>query len=189
MNIAVKLAATFVVGIALGIGVTWFTVERNVAESVKDGPWETNLQIGSPSSDLYTRASVALNGLFAFNRAETIYYLATKDSAGDALNGSCQYEIDGRDPDARWWSLTAYGRDKYLIANPAHRYAFDKTNVWRVADGHFSISVGSRPQQTNWIPVTGSSFSLVLRLFDPDPRIARAPEHARLPDIKRTECL
>jgi hypothetical protein len=189
MHLAIKLAVTLVVGIALGLGATWYAVDRNVPGAVNDGPWQTNLLIASPSSDPYTRAAVALHGLFALNRSEVIYYLATSDSQGASLNGACRYEIDGRDPDARWWSITAYGENEYLIPNPTNRYSVDKTSVWRTSSGRLSIAVGSRPQPSNWIPVTGNAFSLVLRLFNPDPGISLAPEHASLPAIKRIGCL
>jgi hypothetical protein len=188
MNAAVKVTATIIVGIALGFGATWLTVVQRIPETVSDGPWQTNPQIGSASSDLYTRASVALNGLFAVDRSEVVYFVATRDSAGDALSGDCQYEVTGRDPDSRWWSLTAYGTDDYLIANPANRYFVDKSSVWRAAGRGFSIAVGSTPQPSNWLPVTGSSFSLMLRLFEPSATVSRAPERASLPAIRRTGC-
>ncbi|MGD0192086.1 MAG: DUF1214 domain-containing protein [Rhizomicrobium sp.] len=188
MNAAIKATATVIAGIALGLGATWFTVVRHIPETIGDGPWRTNLQIGSESSDLYTRASVALNGLFAIDRSGVVYYVATTDSAGDALRGDCQYEVSGHDPDSRWWSLTAYGADDYLIANPANRYFVDKTSIWRPAGRSFSVAVGSTPQPSNWVPVTGSSFNLVLRLFEPAAPIAATPQRADLPAIRRTGC-
>jgi hypothetical protein len=188
MNAAVKVTATIIAGIALGLGATWLTVVYRIPETVGDGPWRTNPQIGSDSGDLYTRASVAVNGLFAVDRSEVIYYVATTDSSGDDLSGDCQYEVTGRDPNARWWSLAAYGADDYLIANPANRYFVDKSSVWRSAGGDFSIAVGPTPQPSNWLPVTGSSFSLMLRLFEPAAALSRAPERADLPDIRRTGC-
>lgn len=189
MHVAAKIAATLVAGTALGLAATWLTVGREVPASVEDGPWETNLLIGSPAGDPYTRAAVALHGLFAFNRHEVIYYLATQDSSRQPLDGACLYEVEGADPKARWWSLTAYGDDEYLIPNPADRYSVDKSSVLRLPDGQFTIDIGPRPQPQNWIPVTGRSFSLVLRLFNPDPGIARAPDHVLLPSIVRRGCL
>jgi hypothetical protein len=188
MHWGAKVAASLVAGIALGLGATWMSVVRTMPGAVVDGPWQTNLLIGSAQSDLYTRAAVALNGIFALNRNEAIYYVATRDSDGAALQGDCRYEVSGRDPEARWWSLTAYGSDEYLIANPTNRYSIDKSSVWRLTGGRFSISVGPRPEPVNWIAATGSSFSLVLRLFNPAWRVSASPAHAVLPRIRRIGC-
>ena len=94
-----------------------------MGDSVADGPWKTSLVAGSPQSDPYTRARVALHGLLALNRKETIYYTATEDSDGAKLDGNCRYEVRGRDPNTRWWSITAYGADDYLIPNPGNLYS------------------------------------------------------------------
>ena len=39
----------------------------------------------------------------------------------------------GRDPEARWWSITAYTRDHFLIETPSHRYSVDKSSAVRAA--------------------------------------------------------
>lgn len=188
MVLAAKIAATALAGIVLGLAATWAVLEFYVPGAVSDGPWTTNLSIGSPAGDAYTRAIVALHGLFALNPSEAIYYLAIKDSQGTRLNGACTYAVEGRDLDARWWSITAYGENEYLIPNPTNRYSVDKSSVWRRRDGGFSIVVGTRPQASNWIPVTAGHFSLVLRLFNPGPGIAAAPARAVLPPIRNLGC-
>jgi len=105
MHVAVKILVVVVVGVLLGLGATWFVTSRGgMGDSVVDGPWKTSLVVGSPQSDPYTRARVALHGLLALNRNETIYYTATTDNEGHALDGHCVYEIRGRDPNTRWWS-------------------------------------------------------------------------------------
>src|SRR5512147_772001 len=78
---------------------------------VESGVWATNQNIGSSGAGAYLRAGVALGGLLALNAGETVYYTATTDDAGAPLRSSCQYRVEGRDPDARWWSITAYGAD------------------------------------------------------------------------------
>lgn len=188
MYFAVRVAVTLLVGLALGLGATWLAVDVFIPGAVNNGAWTTNLSIGSPESNPYTRAAVALHGLFALNPSETVYYVAMKDERGEVLNGACSYEIVGRDPPARWWSITAYGPDEYLIANPTNRYSIDRSNVWRGRDGRMAIAVGTAPQPSNWIPVTGGKFTLVMRLFNPDSVVTRSPDRAPLPRVERVGC-
>jgi hypothetical protein len=155
---------------------------------VSDGPWKTNLTTGSAQNNPYQRAAVAVHGLFALNRSEAIYYTATTDNDGRALDGSCRYEITGRDPDARWWSITAYGGDDYLIPNPAHRHSVSKTAIARDASGDFAAQVGGNADGDNWIPVAVGRFSLTLRLYNPGPSILADPSHAALPDLEKVSC-
>ncbi len=189
MNLVSKISVVVIAGVLFGLFATWVTVVHgDMPGGVSDGPWKTNLAIGSVQSDPYTRASVALHGLFALNRKETIYYTATSDDGGSALDGACRYEIAGRDPDTRWWSITAYGADDFLIPNPANRYSVAKTSVQRRADGSFTIEVGSAGKGTNWIPVQPGAFSLTLRLYNPGPTATIVPAQAALPTLKKVAC-
>ena len=131
------------VGTALGLFATWLTVVRvAVPGGVQNGSWRTDGAAGNPRGNPYTRARVALHGFLALNARETVYYTATHDSEGQRLDGRCLYEISGHDPDARWWSITAYGPDEFLIPNPANRYSVSKTTVAREGDGAFLVQVG-----------------------------------------------
>ena len=189
MKFGLKLAAALVAGIALGLFATWATVIRAAGpNALSDGPWQTNLATGSARSGLYTRASVAIHGLLALNRTETIYYTAFTDSSGGTLDGACAYEIVGHDPDARWWSITAYGPDDFLIPNPVDRYSISKNSVLRGADGSFSASVGSAAHVQNWIPTARAPFSLTLRLYNPGASIQSEPANASLPVIVKDSC-
>ena len=189
MRTLFKILGVLVVGTGLGLSATWFTVVRGtLAGDVADGPWHTSLETGSAQSGPYLRASVALHGLLALNRSETIYYSTRSDGSGAPLDGACTYRIAGRDPPARWWSITAYGADDYLIPNPANRYSVSKTTIRRGADGRFVATIAKDAPAANGIPVAGGPFNLTLRLYNPDPSVAADPAHAMLPTITREHC-
>lgn len=176
-----------IVGTTLGIFATRLTLLRRPPGTITNGPWSTSLTNGSAQSDPYRRAMVAIHGLFALNRSEAIYYSANADSDGHRLDGDCRYAISGRDPDARWWSITAY-RDDYLIPNPAHRYSVSKTAIARDASGDFTVQVGGDAGGDNWIPVGPGRFSLSLRLYNPGPSVLSDPAHVDLPALKKVSC-
>jgi hypothetical protein len=189
MKFAPKLAVSVIAGVALGLFATWATVIHGPGpDALADGPWRTSLTIGSAKSGPYTRASVAIHGLLALNRSETICYTAFTDSSGATLDGACTYDIVGHDPDARWWSITAYGADDYLIPNPVDRYSISKNSVLRASDGSFSASVGSAAHVQNWIPTTREPFSLTLRLYNPGASVQSEPAQASLPVIVKEAC-
>jgi hypothetical protein len=189
MKLAGKIVAALIAGIALGLAATWFSVVRvAIPGGLSNGPWRTNLAAGNSRSDPYTRARVAAHGLFALSSSEAIYFTATRDNDGEPLDGRCVYQVSGRDPDARWWSITAYGPDGYLIPNAAGRYSVSKTTVARELDGTFSIQVGGAGAGANWIPLAPERFSLSLRLYNPSELVALDPVHAALPTIKKVGC-
>ena len=81
MRRALKIAATIAIGIALGLAATWVTAIRGtMSGGVSDGPWSTSLDTGSSESGLYLRARIAVHGLLALSREETVYYSALRDS-------------------------------------------------------------------------------------------------------------
>lgn len=189
MRIVLKVLAVLVVGIVLGLFATWATVVRGtMAGGVADGPWKTSLYAGSAEGGPYLRASIAVHGLLALNRQETIYYTATSDSDGAALSGACLYSIVGRDPPTRWWSITAYGADDYLIPNAAGRYSVSMNSVARRGDGTFAITVSKDEAAANWIPVADAPFNLSIRLYNPAAAVAADPAHVALPVIRKVHC-
>jgi hypothetical protein len=149
------------------------------------GPWRTSVALGSASAGLYLRAQVAIDNLFALERRQTLYYLATTDGRGAPLRGACSYRITGTALDARWWSITAYGADRFLIPNAADRYSYTMANVHRGPDGRFSIGLGPKPMEGDWLPSNASGpVTLVMRLYNPAPALAASPGSAAMPTIE-----
>ena len=180
------VAAGLGLGVASLAGGLWLGHEHG---SFAAGPWKTNPSNGSVDASLYTRARVALFGLFALDRRETLYYVASTDDAGARLDGRCDYRVEGRDLPARWWSITAYGFDSYLIPNDAHVYSRSKSSVHRRADGTFSILVSADRAEGDFVPVrAGASFDLTARLYNPDDAVRAAPASAAMPRITKERC-
>ncbi len=189
LRLAIFLGA-IAVGLGLGLGSAYFAVWR-IAESeliTKNGPWLTLLAAGSPDADMYTRTAVALGAIGALRKEETIYFFARKDSAGNDLRGECSYRIEGRDLDARWWSITLYGNDNFLIDNPSNRYSISKTNVVRGSDGTFVIRLSRTQTSVNWIATSRKGFRVTLRIYNPGASVSDHPATAALPAIVREEC-
>ncbi|MEQ8281677.1 MAG: DUF1214 domain-containing protein [Parvibaculum sp.] len=190
MKLFLKLLASFVVALVLGVGSALLLLRGGLGGTIAVGPWMTSDVIGSADADPYTRARVAIGGLLALNRSETIYFTAATDSDGEALRMQCTYKIIGSDPPARWWSITAYAADHYLIPNPQDRYSYGGNTVAREDDGSFVISAGPSAGGGNWIPTgeTDGTFTLTLRLYNPTEEAARDPSGIVLPRIAREAC-
>jgi hypothetical protein len=189
MGWALRLLAAAALGIVLGLGYTWLSL-RDFAgdQSVHNGPWDTDPRIGSSASGLLLRAQVAIGGLLALNRAETIYYTASRDSSGALLDGACSYRIEGRDMDARWWSITSYASDHFLIPNAEERYSISKTSVQRGPDGGFVARASLTPEPVNWLPTAPGGFTLTLRLYNPAPAVQDALATTPLPSLVKEAC-
>jgi hypothetical protein len=189
MRFLLKLLVCLVIGVALGLGATWFAMTQMNPGMAADGPWRISLLTGSSQSGPYLRANIALHGLLALNRSETVYYTADHDSNGERLDGNCIYRIVGREPDARWWSITAYGPDDYLMANKHDLWSISGQTVQLKSDSTFAITASRHRAPSNWIPVTKGRFSLTLRLYNPGAGVIDDPANAMVPSIKRVVCV
>lgn len=171
--------------LGLSAGFTWYALRH--PDTVTSGPWRTSLDAGGPNAGLYTRASIAVTGLFALNRDEAIYFSAAETSEGEALLRRCAYVIAGPVPSAGWWSVTAYAADDFLIPNAAGRFSFNMSELTPGSDGTFQIVASPGPRTGAWLPTGGGTggFTLLLRLYNPAPEIVAHPETARLPAIRR----
>ena len=179
-------AGAVALSLALGLGSAALSI-RLVSRrgAIRLGPWTTSATAGSSEAGMYERAAIAVHALFVLNRSETVYYRAHVDDTGRALDGRCEYRIRGQPPAARWWSITAYGGDDFLIPNEQRRYSFNLSNVAREPDGTFLIRASARPQPGNWLPLGGGGpVSFTLRLYVPAGEIAAHPERAALPAIE-----
>ena len=190
MRFFLKLLAATVAAVLIGLGSAYLAVRGAMPPDsiVKNGPWTTNLAAGGTSADDYTRTAIAIAGLLALNKDETIYYDADTDSAGEVLDPNCAYRVEGRDPDARWWSITAYGTDHFLIDHPSKRFSVSKNNVVRAPDGTFVVRVSLHEEAQNWIAAAKDGFQLTLRLYNPGDTVRADAAGVALPAIVKEAC-
>lgn len=191
MRFILKLILSVIVATVFGVGSAVLFADRIAAsKTVRNGPWRVNLLAGSTEAGLYSRFAVARSGLLALNRSETIYFLAMTDSQGKPLTGRCNYVVTGGRLPARWWSITAYGEDLYLIDNVRNRYSFSSNALLPKGALDFTLSVSPVRFPEPWLPVKEEQpFSLLLRLYNPDAAATANPAGAALPDIRREGCL
>jgi hypothetical protein len=190
MKMILKMSACIVISLILGIGsaIAIMAVTSNRV-SEQNGVWRYIADAGSVDADMYSRAIIARIGLLALNRSETIYFSAFEDSSGEILQENCQYELAGISPPARWWSLTAYGEDHFLIPNPDKLYAHTASSL-KVSEGEkFNIKLSPTRVDGAWIPTLGSGNpNLIFRLYNPEGDAKNSPQKLYLPSITKGEC-
>jgi hypothetical protein len=107
-----------------------------------------------------------------------MYPTAVSDLDGKLLHSDNDYIIHfaSLPPVNAFWSLTAYGDDKFQIPNEINRYGINDRSVFNInEDGSFDIYVQrNRPSEdklNNWLPSGEVGFCLVLRLYLPQKEI------------------
>jgi len=190
MKTALKILLTILLSLIFGILSIYATLKigaRNL--QVKNGPWRTDPLIGSRDAGLYTRLLISLGGTLALNKSEAIYYTADTDDEGNPLKTRCSYRISGGSLASRWWSITLYGEDMYLVKNDPERYSYNpKTLKWD-KDGKYAIYLSQKEKSGNWLPTgEGDSFNLLLRLYRPKPEVLEKLHSIELPKIIRENC-
>lgn len=191
MLTGIKILATAVLGIALGLVATNAAVNEGVGfDLVHAGPWTTSAAAGSQNADPYVKATLARRAEIPLGLAEGLSFVATTDSAGAALKGRCEYVIQGAIPPARYWTLsvmTARGRP---IENAAKRYGFTSGEIVRSEQGAFSIVASPSARPGNWLPIGKTrSFVFVLRVYDtPVTATASTLDAQSMPTITQAGC-
>jgi hypothetical protein len=191
MKVILKCLVVLVIGIILGVGsavgVLHFPT-RGFVE--KNGAWAANLDVGSQDAGMYLRAYVARVGLFALNKTETIYYTAWTDNEGQSLRSNCDYRIEGGDIPTRWWSITLYGEDSFLVPNQQDFYSFNMNNIERDEKGSYKVLVSSTEKSGTWLPSgdKDQDISLTLRCYNPEPILYESPDKIELPRVIKEGC-
>jgi hypothetical protein len=177
-------------GLALGVWLTTRVLDGGATPgTMRYGAWILWPKAGAPDADPYSLAVFARRGDVPMSPAEGLAFFSSRDSAGDALRGSCTYEIHGIFPQARAWTLTTYKPDGQLLVGPSGRSGFTSAEAL-VEGAQVRILLSAQPQPGNWLPVvTGDSPVLALRLYEtPLSAVASALDSARLPEIRRIGC-
>jgi hypothetical protein len=135
--------------------------------------------------DFITRAALqcATGGIggIADDPEEVVTLSTSTDATGWPLTGVRRYRLHflpGELPPVdAFWSLTVYGADHNLVANPIERYAVgDRTpGLSRSPDGTLTLYVQHDPppaeRRSNWLPAPEGSFTLLLRAYLPQRQI------------------
>ncbi len=165
--------------VGLGRWIADFTVAKELGKSRdRVRGWQTPpAMLGKYGTFYNTRAVVAMVGLGANLTADATYPNTRVDGTGQALDGSHRYRLhfDANElpPVHAFWSVTAYGLDDFLFANPLKRYALgDRDKLTFNPDGSLDLHVQAAapaPEQIgNWLPVrSGEPFMLNARLYWP----------------------
>lgn len=163
--------------------------DMGLGRQVVNGPWTTNTDNGTKDASALSRARVALFGLLALPAKEAMYFTARTDSAGAPLTGNCTYRVSGGEMDARWWSITLYKGEGWLVKNAANRWSIGGNAPVRDAAGNWSFTVSPDPADGLWLP-TGRTpaFDLTLRTYHPKGALLDDPAKAKLPDITKERC-
>ncbi|MBL0767920.1 DUF1214 domain-containing protein [Sphingopyxis sp. XHP0097] len=178
-------------GLLLGLGAAWAVTGGGLrGGSITNGVWSTSLGYGTKATDPLTRAAVARAGLLALPAKETVYWMARTDSTGAPLDGNCRYRLSGPQLDARWWSVTLYDTDGYLVDNDARIWSVNGANVASDDDGRWRVTISpDKPSEGAWLPgAAGQPFHLTLRMYNPGSAFRADPRAAELPTIVREEC-
>ncbi len=153
------------------------------------GPWMTGRDFGTAEASAYTRAVVALRGLLALPAREARYYTAAADDAGRPLDGKCRYRLSGGAMPARWWSVTLYDPEGYLVPNQAGIYSVGSASLSQAEQARWSIEIAAQRQSGRWLPSGGAHrFQLTLRTYLPADGGSGDLSRAQLPTIEREGC-
>lgn len=165
---AAAITIATIVGIASGLGLTWFASAGAIGfGAVQIGAWTAWPKSGTPEADPYSRAMFARTGELPLGSTDGIAFAATSEDDGTPLSGRCDIHISGRLPTARFWTLTIYDSQGRLIENAAARYGFTSAEVLWKPDSTVEIVLAPRARSGNWIPTGGRDrISAVFRFYD-----------------------
>jgi len=191
VHLLFKTLFAVILGLALGLGFTFFAVERGLGFGTLNlGPWTTWPKNGTTEIDPYARAITARSGEIPLGSAEGLAFIARTDSDGAPLESRCDYMFAGTMPEARFWTLTLLSPSGFLVENKAARYGFTSADILRRADGAFEIGMARAARAGNWLPIgTVDRFILALRIYDsPLASAAATIDPANLPKLSRQSC-
>lgn len=193
LNTKIKnIALGFLIGIvAITVGGGFATYQISTWKNASQqsiGSWQT---IGKDkdvnSDDLLSIAQIAVFATYPLTKKEVIYLNTSTDSDGNPIDSKSDYVIEGKKFDARYWSITAYDQDGFLIKNSINKYSYNFEDVKYAADSSsYKINLSATEKPENWLPTTASQkIALVIRLYQPSDSLRNHIVANALPIIKK----
>jgi hypothetical protein len=153
-------------------------IEKSAASGGVTKPGWTSFHgaLGRYGTNYMARAVTARVAIGANPPEDAVYMSCSADSSGQELNGSSSYRMHFDEsnfpPVEAFWSVTAYNKDGYFIANPVNRYAIgDRDRLKFNPDGSVDVYVQSQnpgaDREPNWLPSGEGTFNLTIRLYWP----------------------
>ena len=188
MNPVLFYGSAVLLALLLGGASAWWAVGWGMRGGIQCGAWRHYPDYGSRTANPYIRAQTQIAGPLALHRSETIYFIADRDDQGEPLRPGKNYQVEGGNLDARWWSITAYGEDHHLIPNLLNRYSYNSINVAKNRDSSWTVHLGRTEKPGNWIPTgEGRRFELVLRMYNPTPTVLEDISLVEMPRVIRED--
>ena len=153
--------------------------------------WVERLNIGRYGGDFLLRAEVAQTGWGANIPQEAVYVNSRTDGHGDPYSGSRHYVLRfpaGSLPPAKaFWSLTVYGPNRFLVANPENRYSIGShtPGLQTNSNGSLDLYLQATPPTghiSNWLPIPTGAFTMTMRIYLPLPPVLLGTYH--LPPVE-----
>lgn len=172
----------------MGVGIAIYRIAGFEKSAVlfSNGTWmgSNHLPLGK---DKLLTAQVTLFALFALPGEEAIYLFSKRDNHKELLHSKNDYTIRGNINQirAKYWSITAYGKDLFLVPNHKERYSFNNTDIATDATGNFVIHVSPQQKEGNWLPSPNNArFNLVLRIYKGEKDFLNQLSNTPLPELK-----
>jgi hypothetical protein len=179
---ASKLTQEQLAGLNEGVREAVAKIETFVTTGAAHKPGWNSFQgeLGRYGTNYSARAITARVAVGANPPEDAVYISDSTDSRGAQLNGSMHYQMhfpSGKLPPVRaFWSVTAYDKDGYFIANALNRYAIgDRDKLKFNPDGSLDLYIQDQnpegDHEANWLPSGDGIFNLTLRLYWPEATI------------------
>ena len=118
----------------------------------------------------------SFKGIATYYREEAKYFAAARDINDvhlDASKNTYELTFAAREepPANEFWSLTMYGLETNLVANPINRYSLSpqSSGLERNKDGSLTLYVQyeslGKDRETNWLPAPDGRFIVTLRVY------------------------
>ena len=157
-------------------------------------PWT-----GLPNAHVAENAGLQLFQVGSNDLGEAAYFFGDRDDEGRPLDGSRDAVYRLRfdpgslppvDPDG-FWSVTMYGPDNLLVANPIDRYSTRVTRPGFAPDPDGGVTFwlsAAKPEDVNeaaWLPAPAGPFRLGLRLYYPLASVVDGTWRPPAPHLER----
>lgn len=170
---------------SVGIVAGWLTglqaLGRSGVQAVPEaGRWQQEVADPKSSSAIYAIGHYRYDGSLPPLRDMAVFIRSTDDD-GNQMRTSCSYALDGPEPAARWWSLTA--------APLAGGRPYSLTAAEAVISGDGRLVVAIAPHMMPGNRITVPEFgAMSVKLTMNEPYDKSPGSKPKLPAIKRVAC-
>jgi len=163
----IAIGFSILFGIIFGLASAFYLIStQNIGTAFQFQGWQSwSAETGS-SLNPYSWAVLGMRGEIPFDTSTNIEFRTSVDRDGDPLKAQCAYQLKGKIPQSRLWTLVSVEKNQANQLDYEHQTYISSRQMQFGTDNNVVLTMQKDLSTGNWLEIKAADeFVVILRLY------------------------